>query len=245
MSGHSKWSTIKRKKGANDAARGRVFGKISKEIMIAVQEGGGDPDANIRLRTAIIKGHAENMPNTNIERAIKKALGDGDKNKFASVTYEGYAPGGVAVLVECLTDNKNRTGPEVRHIFTKYEGNLGANGCVSYMFHRKGMVVTHQTDKSIDDVLEDIMECDVEDIEEHEGMYEITTTPDHFDAVVTLLKEKSYVIEHAEIMRVAETEMSIADVELEKQASILIEQMELLDDVQSVSHNLSVSLDDE
>lgn len=242
MSGHSKWSTIKRKKGANDAARGKVFAKISKEIMIAVREGGSaDANANTRLRAAIIKGHSENMPNSNIERAIKKGLGDSDGERFDEITYEGYAPGGIAVMVYCLTDNKNRTGPEVRHVFSKYGGNLGENGCVSYMFQRRGIILVARNGMSEDQMFEVALEAGADDVGVENDFFEIITSPELFSEVTKVLEEHKHTIEHAEISMIPDTYIKIDDKGTEQSAMTLIEQMEELDDVQLVSHNLELA----
>lgn len=240
MSGHSKWSTIKRKKGANDAARGKIFGKISKEIMIAVREGGADPTANTRLRTAIIKARSENMPNTNIDRVIKKSLGEFGNINYEEVCYEGYAGGGTAILVRCFTENKNRTGPEVRHTFSKYGGNIGELGCVSYMFSRKGIIVVDITKHKEEEVFETVLDIGIENVQSDGDGFEIETSPENFTKVMEVLETQSYTILHAEISQVPDSYV-IQDEETTASTLILIEQLEELDDVQSVSHNLDLS----
>ena len=238
MSGHSKWSTIKRKKGSNDAARGKIFSKISKEIIIAVKDGGPSPDNNTKLRDAIIKARAENMPNTNVERAIKKGAGDSSANKFEELSYEGYSPGGGAIFVACLTDNKNRTGPEVRNIFNKNGGNLGENGCVSYLFSRKGIIAckSELDEEAFWDLL---LETETEDIQKEEDEYMITTAFESFSHVLTILETQSCTILHAELSRIPESYIDLSE-EDQSEALTLIEQLENLEDVQSVFHNLQL-----
>lgn len=239
MSGHSKWSTIKRKKGVNDAAKGKIFSKVTKEIIISVREGGGDPNTNSRLRTAIIKGRSGNMPNINIDRAIKKGLGNNDGVYYDEVSYEGYAIGGVAILVECLTDNKNRTGPEVRHVFSKYGGNLGENGCVSYMFSRKGIILLDNSAIKEEAMVDLAIESGAEDVQSSDDGIEVISSPELFNDIIGIFEEKNYGIIHAEILLVPDTYISL-DEESTSRTLRLIEQMEDLDDVQVVSHNLNI-----
>ena len=172
MSGHSKWNNIKRKKEATDAIKGKIFTKIGREITVVVKEGGADPNNNAKLRDLIAKAKANNVPNDNIDRIIKKAAGDGDKNNYENITYEGYGPNGVAVIVECLTDNRNRTAGEVRHYFDKFGGNLGTIGCVSFMFTNKGVVILENTGLDEDKVMEDVFEFGGEDFDINEETVE-------------------------------------------------------------------------
>ena len=186
MSGHSKWHNIQKTKGAADAKRSQAFTKIAREMIVAVKEGGsGDPNNNSRLATVIAKAKAANMPNDNIKRTIDKALGAGNTDNFEKVVYEGYGPSGVAVIVEALTDNRNRTAPEVRHLFDKYGGNMGASGCVSWSFDRKGVIVIDNEDKDLDEetVMMDALDCGAADFEADGDVFEITTEPDDFNTV--------------------------------------------------------------
>jgi YebC/PmpR family DNA-binding regulatory protein len=183
MSGHSKWSTIKHKKGATDAKRGKIFTKLIKEITVAARMGGGDINANPRLRTAVLAAKAENMPKDNIERAIKKGTGELEGVNYEESTYEGYGPGGAAVIVESLTDNKNRAVAEIRHIFSKYGGNLGANGCVAWMFDKKGYLVVEKSVIDEDSLMETALEAGAEDVREDGDNFEVITEPDDFEAV--------------------------------------------------------------
>ena len=203
MSGHSKWHNIQKTKGAADAKRSAAFTKIAKEIIVAVKEGGGsgDPANNSRLATVIAKAKAANMPNDNIKRTIDKALGAGNTENFEAVTYEGYGPGGVAVIVDALTDNRQRTAPEVRHAFDKCNGNLGAQGCVSWSFDRKGVIVIDNEDQELDEdtVMMDSLDAGAEDMQADGPVFEITTDPDSFNDVVKALEEKGYSFESAEI----------------------------------------------
>lgn len=177
MSGHSKWSTIKRKKGKTDAERAKVFTKIGREMTVAVREGGPDPATNSKLRDLIAKAKSNNVPNENIDRVIKKAAGGQDKNDYETITYEGYGPSGVAVIVECLTDNRNRTASDVRHYFDKFGGNLGTPGCVSFLFSQKGIIVVEENIPDEEKVMEDIVEAGADDYKIEDGVLEITTDP--------------------------------------------------------------------
>ncbi|MBR4545241.1 MAG: YebC/PmpR family DNA-binding transcriptional regulator, partial [Oscillibacter sp.] len=214
MSGHSKWHNIQKTKGAADAKRSAAFTKIAKEIIVAVKEGGGsgDPNNNSRLATVIAKAKAVNMPNDNIKRTIDKALGAGSTENFESVTYEGYGPGGVAVIVEALTDNRQRTAPEVRHAFDKCNGNLGAIGCVSWSFDRKGVIVIDNEDGDFDEdkVMEDALEAGAEDFEADGPALEITTDPDSFNGVVKALEEKGYAFVTAEVEMVPQNYVALS-----------------------------------
>src|SRR3712207_3583330 len=184
MSGHSKWHNIQAKKGKNDAAKGRIFTKIGRELILAAKDGGSNPDTNAKLRDVIAKAKAANMPNDTIDRAIKKGAGELEGITYEEIVYEGYAPGGVAVMVKCLTDNRNRSAASVRHKFDKYGGNLGANGCVSYMFQRKGQLVIEKTDEiDEDELMMQALEAGAEDFNAEEEVFEITTDPEDFSAV--------------------------------------------------------------
>ncbi len=236
MSGHSKWSTIKRKKGANDAQRAKIFTKIAREIIVAVKAGGPDPDNNSSLKDAIAKGRAANMPNDNINRTIKKAAGSTEGDNYENITYEGYGPNGVAVIVETLTDNRNRTAADVRHYFDKFGGNMGQTGCVSFMFDQKGVIVIENEDIDEDTITMDALEAGAEDIAAEEEYYEITTAPADFHAARDALEQK-YTLSSAEISMVPQTMVTLTD---EKQLTMmgkLLENLEDNDDVQNVWHN--------
>ncbi len=237
MSGHNKWSTIKRKKGANDAARAKVFTKIGREITVCVKEGGADPNSNSRLRDLIAKAKSNNVPNDNIDRVIKKAAGDGDKNNYESAVYEGYGPSGIAVIVEALTDNKNRTAGDIRHYFDKFGGNLGTMGCVSFMFERKGVIVIENDGLDEEKVMDDCMEAGAADFDYQADSVEIYTDPADFTAVRTALEEKGYTFASAEIEQVPSTYTKLTDEESIKKMELLIENLEDNDDVQEIWHN--------
>lgn len=238
MSGHSKWSTIKRKKEKTDAQRGKIFTKIGRELAVAVREGGGaDPNSNSKLKDCIAKAKANNVPNDNIERIIKKASGDGDGNKFESITYEGYGPSGIAVIVETLTDNRNRTAGEVRHYFDKFGGNLGTQGCVSFMFSSKGVLVIEGEGQDEDQVMEDALEAGASDFVTEEGVFEVYTTPEDFGAVRDALEEKGYTFLSAEVEMVPSTYTALTTEEDITKMSRLMEMLDDNDDVQNVWHN--------
>jgi len=239
MSGHSKWSTIKHKKGAQDAKRGKVFTKIIKEITVAARNGGGDPDANPGLRTAITKAKAENMPKDNIERAIKKGTGELEGVDYTELTYEGYGPGGVAILIEALTDNKNRTAADIRSIFTKKGGNLGENGCVSYMFQRKGLITFDSSEYSEDEIFEAALEAGAEDVTSSGDEIDVLTAPDDFSTVSEALEQAGFKSSRAEMAMVPEATVSL-DPESTVKALRLIETIDDHDDVSSVSTNLDI-----
>ena len=236
MSGHSKWSTIKRKKGANDAQRAKIFTKIAREILVAVKSGGPDPDNNSSLKDAISKARAANMPNDNINRTIKKAAGEGEGDNYETVTYEGYGPGGVAVIVNTLTDNRNRTAANVRHYFDKFGGNMGTTGCVSFMFDEKGVIVIENDGIDEDEITMDALEAGADDISVDEECIEITTSPADFHAVRDSLESK-YTLSSAEISMVPQTMTQLTDEEQIKMMSRMLENMEDDDDVQDVYHN--------
>lgn len=239
MSGHSKWSTIKRKKEKTDGARAKVFTKISREIIVAVREGGGDPNNNSKLRDLIAKAKSNNIPNDNIDRLIKKAVGDGDKNNYESIVYEGYGPNGVAVMVDALTDNRNRTAGDLRHYFDKFGGNLGQNGCVSFLFERKGLVIVNNEEGEISEekFMEDLMETPAGDYEFDEDVIEVYTEPDDLSAVREGLEAKGYRLESAEVEYIATTETKLEDEEDIQKMERLLEMLEDNDDVQSVWHS--------
>lgn len=242
MAGHSKWSNIKRRKGAQDAKRGKIFMRHAKDIYTSAKSGGGDPDMNAALRLAIEKARAVNMPNDNIERAIKKATGTLDGVSFEEVTYEGYGPGGVAVIVQVLTDNRNRTAAEVRHAFSKNGGNLGETGCVSFMFDRKGYIVILNPDNKIDEdeISLEALDAGADDIIADEGVYEIYTEPESFSSVCENLKASGYTLEESEITLIPQN-YSALDEDNEKKLLNLVEMLEEDEDVQDVHHNLEIS----
>lgn len=238
MSGHSKWSTIKRKKGANDAQRAKIFTKIAREIIVAVKAGGPDPANNSSLKDVIAKARANNMPNDNINRTIKKAAGSGESDNYESITYEGYGPNGVAVIVETLTDNRNRTAADVRAAFSKYGGNMGQQGCVSFMFDTKGVIVIEDEDSEIDEeeITMDALDAGAEDISIEDGVIEITTDPDSFGAVRDALEGK-YTFASAEVARVPQTLTTLTDPDQIKNMTRLLDTLEDNDDVQDVYHS--------
>ena len=238
MSGHSKWHNIQKTKGAADAKRSQIFTKIAKEMIVAVKTGGsGDPANNSRLATVIAKAKAANMPNDNIKRTIDRALGSGSQDAYENVTYEGYGPCGVAVIVEALTDNRNRTAPMVRHLFDKYGGNLGATGCVSWSFDQKGVIVIEKEDLDEDTVMMDALDAGAADFEVQEEVFEITTTPDDFAAVLEALEGKGYAFLSAEVAMVPQNYIKLENEEDIKNMEKLIDLLEEDDDVQNVYHN--------
>lgn len=236
MSGHSKWSTIKRKKGANDAQRAKIFTKVSREILVAVKSGGPDPDNNSALKDAISKARSVNMPNDNITRTIKKAAGGTDGDNYETVVYEGYGPSGVAVIVDTLTDNRNRTAANIRHYFDKFGGNLGTNGCVSFMFDQKGVIVIESDGVDEDEVTMDALEAGAEDLSEADGVFEITTAPEDFHTVRDALDGK-YEIASAELSMVPQTMTQISDSDHITLMGRLLDSLDDDDDVQNVYHN--------
>ena len=245
MSGHSKWANIKHKKGKADALRGKITTKISREITIAVRMGGADPTGNMKLKLALSKAKANNIPKDNIQRAIQKGAGALEGQSFEEITYEGYGPAGVAMMVSCLTDNRNRTAADVRHVFSKYGGNLGATGCVGYMFQRKGVfAVSKETGVEEDDLMMIALEAGAEDIKNEEEGFEIVTTPDAFDDVEKALADAGIEVEMAEITMIPDTmaELSAEDAE---RVQKMLDVLEDLDDVQDVYHNADLPEDDE
>lgn len=237
MAGHSKWANIRHRKGAQDAKRGKLFTKIAKEITVAAKMGGDDPDGNPRLRAAIVKARGVSMPKDNIERAIKKGAGGADTTDYSEKTYEGYGPGGVAVMVECLTDNVNRTVSEVRHAFTRSGGNLGTDGSVSWMFHKKGTIVyTKESIKDFDSFFESALEAGADDVKEDGEVYEIECSPDSFSDVKEALDKLEIDAEVAELGLIPENYTAL-DEEKSTKLSKLIDTLEDNDDVQNVYHN--------
>ncbi len=242
MSGHNKWSTIKHKKGAADAKRGKVFTKIIKEIMVAAKLGGGDPNGNPRLRTAVDKAKAENMPKDNIERAIKKGAGEMEGVTYEEITYEGYGPNGVAVLVEAMTDNRNRTVSEVRSIFTKCNGNMGEAGCVSWMFDKKGLIVfSKETD--FEKLFEAALEAGAEDVTDEEEQIEVLTDPSNFIEIRESLEKAGFKYESAEITMIPQTMIKLEGKPAESMLK-LMDRLEDNDDVQNVYANFDISAED-
>lgn len=238
MSGHSKWNNIKRKKEKTDGAKAKIFTKIGRELAIAVREGGSaDPAANSRLKECIAKAKANNVPNDNIERIIKKAAGEGSADALEALQYEGYGPCGVAVIVETLTDNRNRTAADMRHYFDKCGGNLGQTGCVGFLFEKKGVLVIDGEDLDEDQVMEDALEAGASDFLADEDMFEIRTEPEDFTAVMEALESKGYKFESAEQAQVPSTYTAIADEELATKMEKLLDMLEDNDDVQNVWHN--------
>ena len=240
MSGHSKWHNIQKTKGAADAKRSAAFTKIAKEIIVAVKQGGsGDPNNNSRLATVVAKAKAANMPNDNIKRTIDKALGSGNTDNYESVTYEGYGPGGVAVIVETMTDNRNRTAGSMRHHFDKFGGNLGATGCVSWSFDKKGVLVIDNEDGDYeeDQVMMDAMDCGADDFEAEDDVFTVYTDPDDFNAVADAMTQKGYSFVSAQIEMVPQNYQKLTDPEQISLMEKLLDIMDDDDDVQNVWHN--------
>ena len=239
MSGHSKWAAIRHKNGNVDAKRGQAFTKLIKEITVCAKMGGPDPESNARLRTAILKARAENMPKDNIERAIKKGSGELGASTFYELTYEGYAPGGVAIIIDTLTDNKNRTASDVRSTLTKLGGSLGATGCVSYMFQTKG-IITYSTEKYTEDqIFEVALENGAEDVSTTDDVIEVTTTPSDFATVLEAMQAAGFEQESADVQKIADQTVSL-DAEKAAKVMKIVERLEELDDVQQVSTNLDL-----
>jgi YebC/PmpR family DNA-binding regulatory protein len=241
MAGHSKWSKVKRFKGAIDAKRGQIFSKLSKEISIAAKTGGGDPTANPRLRSAIQAARNQSMPNDNIERAVKRGTGEGSEAaQFDEIVYEGYAPGGVAVIVEAATDNKNRTAAEIRSIFTKNNGNLGLSGSVSYMFHKKGQITVPRDSIDEDRIFELALEAGAEELTTDEDQYLIITSHDQLYAVAEALKQAGVTTDGQKFTFIPDTTVPVADETVARQILRLCDALEDDDDVQSVYSNLDI-----
>ncbi|MDQ3255840.1 MAG: YebC/PmpR family DNA-binding transcriptional regulator [Acidobacteriota bacterium] len=239
MSGHSKWHTIKHKKGALDAKRGKVFTKLIKEITVAARFGGGDAGANARLRKAVSDAKASNMPNDTIDRAIKRGTGELEGVSYDEITYEGYGPGGVAVMVESMTDNRNRTVAEIRHLFGKNGGNLGASGSVGYLFDKKGYIVVDKAAKPEDELFEVVTDAGAEDLRDDGDSFEIITAPESFDAVLDAVKKAGVEPQVAEIEMLPQNHVKLEGAEA-KQMLKLMEALEDHDDVQKVSANFDI-----
>lgn len=244
MAGHSKWKNIQRRKGAQDAKRGKIFMRHAKDIYTAAKQGGGDVATNPALRTAVDKAKADNMPNDNIERNIKKATGTLDGVSFEEITYEGYGPGGIAVIVHTLTDNKNRTAAEVRHAFKKNGGNLGENGSVSFMFDRKGYIVINNESGELDEdeITLEALEAGADDISNEDSAYEIYTSTESYQEVLDYFTEKDFDILDNEVTLIAHNYSALSAEEEEKMQQ-LIEALEEIEDVQDIHHNLEESND--
>ena len=245
MSGHSKWANIKRKKEANDAVKGKIFTKIGREITVVVKQGGPDPANNAKLANLIAKAKSNNIPNDNIDRIIKKAAGEGDKNNYEEMTYEGYGPGGVAVIVECLTDNKNRTAGDVRHYFDKFGGNLGTTGCVSFMFTKKGTIVLENNDIDEDELMENCFDAGADDFNIEDDVVVISCEPNSVDTVSRALKDIGYNVLSAESEMVPSTYTTLTDEKQIKMMNLLLDKLEENDDVQNVYHNWNAPEEEE
>ena len=239
MSGHSKFANIKHKKEKNDAAKGKIFTRIGREIAVAVKEGGADPANNSKLRDVIAKAKANNMPNDNIDRSIKKAAGEMGSVDYVSVTYEGYGPNGTAIIVEALTDNKNRTASNVRNAFTKGGGSVGTQGCVSFMFDKKGQIIIdkEECEMDFDDLMMIALDAGAEDISEEEDSYEILTDPDEFSAVRENLEKEGIPMVQAEVTMIPQTWVELTDETHIKQINKTLDLLDEDDDVQNVYHN--------
>ncbi len=238
MAGHSKWNNIKRKKGVADAARGKIFTKIGREIQVAVKSGGPDPETNTKLKDIIVKAKSNNMPNDNIQRSIKKASGAGDSENYEEIIYEGYGPAGVAVIVRTLTDNKNRTAGDVRHLFDRNGGNLGTNGCVSFMFQDKGHITILKDNHPDEEaVMMDALEAGAEDFESFDEVYEIETSSENFSSVRDQLYSLNYQIEESSIEPTPDNWITVSDEGIQEQLEKLIDMLEENDDEQEVFHN--------
>jgi len=239
MSGHSKWSTIKRKKEKADAERGKVFTKLIREIITAAREGGGDEDSNPRLRTAVLTAKAANMPNANIERAIKKGTGELPGVVYEEKSYEGYGPGGVAILIDTLTDNTNRTTADVRHLLTKYNGNLGESGCVAWMFEKKGLIAVKKEDCEEELLMELVLDAGAEDMVTEDDVFEVVSAPENFASVKEALNEKSIPTVSAEVTMITKNTVKIEGKQAE-QTLKLMEALEDVDDIQQVYSNFDI-----
>ena len=239
MSGHSKFANIKHKKEKNDAKKGKIFTMIGREIVVAVKEGGADPSSNSKLRDVIAKAKANNVPNDTIERGIKKAAGDSDANNYETITYEGYGPGGVAIIVRTLTDNKNRTAANVRSAFTKGKGTMGTPGCVSFMFDEKGRIIVDKEDFEMDadDLMMTALDAGAEDFSEEEDCFEIITAPDDFSAVREALEKENVAMAEADVTLIPQNYVEVTDEENLRNLQKILDLLEDDDDVQDVYHN--------
>lgn len=241
MAGHSKWANIKHRKAAQDAKRGQMFTKLARQITVAVKEGGPDPEMNFRLRLAIDKARSVNMPNDNIERAIARGVGGQDGDNYEEIVYEGYGPNGVAIMMDVLTDNRNRTAGDVRHVLSKYGGNLGESGCVAWMFNKKGLIVIEKNESiDEDELMMAALEAGAEDIEAETDVFKIETDPSSFSEVKEALAEAGYEFLVAEVSMVPQNSVPISEEESEK-IEKLIEALEELDDVQQVYTNYEIT----
>jgi len=240
MSGHSKWHSIKHKKGALDAKRGKLFTKFIKEITVAARSGGGDPEGNARLRKAILDAKAGNMPNDTIERAIRRGTGEEEGVNYEEITYEGYGPSGVALLIQSMTDNRNRTVAEIRHIFSKNGGNLGESGSVGWMFDKKGYIVVDKSAKPEEELFDLVIDAGADDLRDDEDNFEIITSPESFDSVVAAMKKAGIEPQVAEIEMVPQTYVRLEGSDA-RQMLKLMEALEDHDDVQKVSANFDIS----
>ena len=239
MSGHSKWANIKHKKEKSDAKKGKIFTKLGREITVIVKAGGPDPESNSKLRDVIAKAKASNMPNDNIERCIKKASGELGADNYEEITYEGYGPSGVAVIVETLTDNRNRTAGDLRHYFDIFGGNLGQNGCVSFLFDQKGVIIIDNAEETLEEdaVMMDALDAGAEDFTANEDCFEILTSTENFSTVRDELEKKGYAFASAEIEQIPQTTVSLTDEKDILFMTKLIDSLEDNDDVQNVWHN--------
>ncbi|MCI8591326.1 MAG: YebC/PmpR family DNA-binding transcriptional regulator [Lachnospiraceae bacterium] len=239
MSGHSKFANIKHKKEKNDAKKGKIFTMIGREIVVAVKEGGADPSSNSKLRDVIAKAKANNVPNDTIERGIKKAAGDSDANNYETITYEGYGPGGVAIIVKTLTDNKNRTAANVRSAFTKGKGTMGTPGCVSFMFDEKGRIIVdkEEFEMDADDLMMMALDAGAEDFSEEEDCFEIVTAPDDFSVVRETLEKEGVEMAEADVTLIPQNYVEVTDEENLKNLQKILDLLDDDDDVQDVYHN--------
>ena len=246
MSGHSKWHNIQAKKGKADAQRGAVFTKIGREIAIAVREGGANPESNGKLRDIIAKAKANNMPNDNIQRSIKKASGELSNVVYEEITYEGYAPGGVAVIVDCISDNRNRTASDVRHCFAKYGGNLGTTGSVGFMFDDRGvLVVEREPGSDEDEMMMTALDAGAEDVNVEEDVYEILTAPNDFSAVREKLEGQGFTFLSAEVQKIPQNTVAVTDPDTILKIQKMLDLLEENDDVQNVYHNADLPEEEE
>ncbi|MBU1168222.1 MAG: YebC/PmpR family DNA-binding transcriptional regulator [Proteobacteria bacterium] len=239
MSGHSKWANIKHKKGKEDAKRGKVFTKLIKEITVAARMGGGDPNANPRLRTAIAAAKSENMPKDNLDRAIKKGTGELEGVNYDEIVYEGYGPGGAAVIVESLTDNKNRSIADIRHIFNKWGGNIGSTGCVAWMFDKKGLIVVGKDDVDEDVLMEMAIEAGAEDVKDEDDSFEVLTAPEDFEAVKEAIDAAKIIYSLAEVTMIPQNMTRLEGGEAEKMIKMM-DALDECDDVQTVHTNADI-----
>lgn len=240
MAGHSKWANIKHKKGAVDAKRGKIFTRLIKEITVAARMGGGDIDGNPRLRSAVATAKSENMPKDNINRAIKKGTGELEGEVYDEILYEGYGPGGVAVLVECMTDNRNRTVADIRHYFSKSNGNLGESGCVAWMFDKKGLIIVDKSVMSEDELMDIALEAGAEDVVEEEDGFQVLTAPEDFDEVREAMEKAGVVMSSAEVSMVPQNTVDVTEENVAKSLIKLLDNLEEHDDVQNVHANFDI-----